>query len=215
MIQLKRLNILLILIQLSSCYFSPSDEITKYVLPTPKSITHSDGILLLNAQIQFDTTDQLMKRAYDRFKRFVNARCTLTNTTIPLKATQKQLPNIPDAMFPNEAYEIHITDTISVTYDTQIGFIRALTTLSQLIQPSNDTCACFIRKTKIIDSPKYGYRGLLLDTNRNYFPVSDIYRVLDGMEFYKLNVFHWHFLDSHSFPIWWPYNNYSFPKSGA
>ncbi|ETW82196.1 glycoside hydrolase family 20 protein [Heterobasidion irregulare TC 32-1] len=53
----------------------------------------------------------------------------------------------------------------------------------------------------IEDSPAYPYRGLTLDTARNYFPVADIKRTLDAMSWVKINTFHWHVVDSQSFPL--------------
>jgi hexosaminidase len=41
----------------------------------------------------------------------------------------------------------------------------------------------------------------MLDTARNYFPVSDIKRTLDAMSWVKINTFHWHIVDSQSFPL--------------
>jgi hexosaminidase len=41
----------------------------------------------------------------------------------------------------------------------------------------------------------------MLDTARNFFPVSDIKRTLDAMSWVKLNTFHWHVVDSQSFPL--------------
>lgn len=53
----------------------------------------------------------------------------------------------------------------------------------------------------IYDRPLFPHRGILLDTSRNYYPVRDILRTIDAMSANKLNVFHWHVTDSHSFPI--------------
>lgn len=41
----------------------------------------------------------------------------------------------------------------------------------------------------------------MLDTARNYFPVEDIKRTLDAMSWVKINTFHWHVVDSQSFPL--------------
>jgi len=41
----------------------------------------------------------------------------------------------------------------------------------------------------------------MLDTARNYFPVDVIKRQLDSMSWVKINTFHWHVVDSQSFPL--------------
>ncbi|KAH9990282.1 N-acetylhexosaminidase [Russula vinacea] len=53
----------------------------------------------------------------------------------------------------------------------------------------------------VVDSPAYPYRGFMLDTARNYFPLSDIERTLDAMSWVHINTFHWHIVDSQSFPL--------------
>jgi len=54
---------------------------------------------------------------------------------------------------------------------------------------------------QISDRPMYAYRGFMLDTARHYFPISTIKRHIDAMAHSKLNVFHWHATDSHSFRL--------------
>ena len=48
---------------------------------------------------------------------------------------------------------------------------------------------------KISDSPRFLWRGLLLDTSRHYLTVQSILTQLDLMEQSKLNTFHWHIVD--------------------
>lgn len=58
-----------------------------------------------------------------------------------------------------------------------------------------------MKSASISDSPAFPYRGLLLDTGRNYFSVSSIKRILSGMSADKLNVLHWHINEQQSFPF--------------
>ncbi|KAI8847867.1 glycoside hydrolase superfamily [Chytridium lagenaria] len=53
----------------------------------------------------------------------------------------------------------------------------------------------------INDSPAYPHRGLLLDTSRHYIPVPSLLRTIEGLAYSKLNVLHWHIVDSQSFPV--------------
>ncbi|KAK4410991.1 Beta-hexosaminidase 2 [Sesamum angolense] len=41
----------------------------------------------------------------------------------------------------------------------------------------------------------------MLDTSRNYYGVEDLLRLIRTISMNKLNVFHWHITDSHSFPL--------------
>ena len=45
---------------------------------------------------------------------------------------------------------------------------------------------------QIVDSPRFDWRGALLDVGRHFFPVSFVYKFLDICAFYKINKFHWH-----------------------
>ncbi|KIL67750.1 glycoside hydrolase family 20 protein [Amanita muscaria Koide BX008] len=85
--------------------------------------------------------------------------------------------------------------------NTTLGLFRGLTTFGQLWYDWDGTTYTLEAPINIVDSPAYPYRGFMLDTARNYFPVSDILRVLDAMSWVKLNTFHWHVVDSQSFPL--------------
>jgi len=96
--------------------------------------------------------------------------------------------------------------------NTILGALRGLETFSQLPQVSKQVPSwakqdCEFSQfyinvpISIQDQPAFVHRGLLLDTARHYMPKRIIRKVLDGMEASKLNVFHWHIIDSQSFPI--------------
>lgn len=89
-----------------------------------------------------------------------------------------------------------------ITANNFFGVRHGLETLSQLIvydELKNEIV--IIATAEIIDEPKYKYRGVMLDTNRNYYSVEAIKRTINGLAMQKLNSFHWHISDSNSFPM--------------
>ncbi|KAF8627399.1 hypothetical protein AX17_006214 [Amanita inopinata Kibby_2008] len=85
--------------------------------------------------------------------------------------------------------------------NSTLGLFRGLSTFEQLWYDWEGTTYTLEAPVNIVDKPAYPYRGFMLDTARHFFPVSDIKRVLDTMSWVKLNTFHWHAVDSQSFPL--------------
>ena len=50
----------------------------------------------------------------------------------------------------------------------------------------------------ITDQPRYPWRGLMLDTANHFFPVETLLDEIDQMAANKMNVLHWHIVDSYS-----------------
>lgn len=76
---------------------------------------------------------------------------------------------------------------------TTVGVIRGLETVLQLVD--GDAQHYFIPNVSITDTPRFKWRGLLVDVSRHFEPVSEIERTLNGMSAVKLNVLHWHLSD--------------------
>ena len=53
-----------------------------------------------------------------------------------------------------------------------------------------------IPSQRISDSPRFAWRGYMLDESRHFSGVEAVKRLLDGMARYKLNRLHWHLTDS-------------------
>jgi len=51
----------------------------------------------------------------------------------------------------------------------------------------------------IQDTPRFRWRGLMIDCGRHFMPVDVIKRTLEGMAAVKLNVFHWHLSEDQGF----------------
>lgn len=116
----------------------------------------------------------------------------------------------------DESYKLKIKTNkgevlATIIGNTYFGVRHGLETLSQLIwwdeyanhehEVGEKGMLRTLRTASVQDKPMFPYRGLMLDTARNFIPIKDIRRTLDGMASVKLNVFHWHLSDSQSFPI--------------
>lgn len=82
------------------------------------------------------------------------------------------------------------------------GVFHGIQTLLQLIprEPSPDGMfhipACSIR-----DTPRFTWRGLMLDSSRHIQSVAEIKTLIDQMALYKFNVLHWHLTDDQGWRI--------------
>ncbi|KAJ3021008.1 UNVERIFIED_CONTAM: hypothetical protein HDU68_009874 [Siphonaria sp. JEL0065] len=118
---------------------------------------------------------------------------------ITVKITGKKVSSPSALDGADESYSIQASPKgVLISAATQVGIVYGFQTLSQLVGADGALVLANIN-----DAPHFAYRGLLLDTARNFFPKGDILRMLDGMVYSKLNVFHWHILDSQSVPLKW------------
>ncbi|HYX58835.1 MAG TPA: family 20 glycosylhydrolase, partial [Streptosporangiaceae bacterium] len=111
----------------------------------------------------------------------------------------------PDGGDPaDERYSLVIEDSRVVLCAAEpVGVARGLTTLIQLIAavPSPGTDEIGVPGARILDAPRYAWRGLSLDVARTFFTVEEIRRVIDLLEFYKLNVLHLHLTDDQAWRL--------------
>ncbi|KAF9092290.1 hypothetical protein BGX23_004428 [Mortierella sp. AD031] len=90
-----------------------------------------------------------------------------------------------------------------LTAKTIYGALHGLETFTQLVttNPHDGTREIAQAPILIHDRPLFPRRGVLLDTSRNFLSMVSLYRTIDAMAMNKFNVFHWHVVDSPSFPI--------------
>ncbi|CAK0797992.1 unnamed protein product [Prorocentrum cordatum] len=96
-----------------------------------------------------------------------------------------------------EGYELFVDERGDVNIAAAFGpgFLRGAATLQQALGVAYAAGQTVFPPLRIRDRPRFGYRGLMLDVARHFFPVDFIKRTLDWMYLYKLNVFHWHLTD--------------------
>ncbi|KAK6232061.1 hypothetical protein SCA6_002134 [Theobroma cacao] len=115
----------------------------------------------------------------------------------------------------DESYKLMVPSPEKPAYahlvaPTVYGALHGLQTFSQLCHFNFTSRVIEVHMSPwtIIDQPRFSYRGLLIDTSRHYLPLPVIRKVIDSMTYAKLNVLHWHIVDTESFPLEIP----SYPK---
>jgi hexosaminidase len=98
----------------------------------------------------------------------------------------------------DESYSLTVTPAlVTIQAHTVVGALHGMETLLQLVQLKDNSAV--IPALSIQDTPRFRWRGLLIDVSRHFEPVSQIERTLDGMAMVKMNVFHWHLSDDQGF----------------
>jgi hexosaminidase len=107
----------------------------------------------------------------------------------------------------DESYRLDISSSGAwLSAPTTLGVMRGLQTFLQLVKTSPEGFA--VPAISIDDSPRFPWRGLMIDSSRHFIPVDVIKSNLDGMAAVKLNVFHWHLSDNQGFRV----ESRTFPK---
>ena len=100
----------------------------------------------------------------------------------------------------DESYQLTIaSNKIIINATSDLGALHGLETLLQLLQ--NNSTSYYFPVVEISDSPRFTWRGLMIDAARHFQPVDVIKRNLDAMASMKMNIFHWHLADDQGWRI--------------
>ena len=85
---------------------------------------------------------------------------------------------------------------------TQTGLYYGAMTAAQLLaSEAKDGAAVELSGVHIEDSPRFKWRGLMLDPARHFLPVDDVKRIIEQMGQHKLNMLHLHLTDDQGWRI--------------
>mmetsp|Transcript_35565 Transcript_35565/g.35205 ORF Transcript_35565/g.35205 Transcript_35565/m.35205 type:complete len:488 (-) Transcript_35565:3-1466(-) len=146
------------------------------------------------------------------FGKGYSERCTEANggkdIQVEIKLDSKDKTYLPKGFeSQHEAYSLHVDGKGNTKIEAKHypGVIRGLDSFSQLMTRTKENESEYMMEylpIEIKDEPSYPYRGVMLDTSREYFFPETIKQILDSMLISRLNVFHWHLMDDDSFPLY-------------
>lgn len=114
-----------------------------------------------------------------------------TQNILSLSITEKnhQLPS-------PESYTLSVTpQQILIRATSGAGLFYGVQTLLQLAQPSG-AGSYSIASVEIEDTPRFAYRGLMLDVSRHFSTKEFIKKQIDALAYYKINRLHLHLTDA-------------------
>ncbi len=183
------------------------------IIPMPVKYVPTEETFLLENHVDLDiqTDDKQVKQHVQLFAEF------LTRTGIEVdyqkseksdKAISVHLNQSPRPELGEEGYTLEVNrNIIKVTANNAAGVFYSFQTLRQLLPPGFElrdkleNGAISISGCKILDYPRFSWRGLMLDVSRHFFTVDEVKAYIDKMAQYKFNVFHWHLTDDEGWRI--------------
>jgi len=166
------------------------------VFPSPRKIETDNGELVLTPAVTISTEPAFAKEAAylsKELKTIFGKEAVVSNNgnaTITLST---------DASLAPEEYTLTVTSTgVQIKAGEGAGIFYGIQSLKSLFPA--DVWAGVQKKisipvVKVTDGPRFGYRAFMIDVARNFHTKDDIYRLLDLMAIYKLNVLHFHLTD--------------------
>ena len=92
-----------------------------------------------------------------------------------------------------ESYKLKIdAKGIEIIGSDYAGTFYGMQTLIQILETIKIKNTNTVSSVVISDSPRFKWRGMLLDVGRHMFPADFIKRYIDIIAAHKMNVFHWH-----------------------
>ena len=97
-----------------------------------------------------------------------------------------------------EGYSIKCENRrVFIKAKTEAGLFYGLQTLKQMLLQTGGK----IPYVEITDSPRFSYRGFMLDCGRYFYTVDEVKRIIDLMALHKLNALHWHLTEDQGWRI--------------
>ncbi|MCX6302559.1 MAG: beta-N-acetylhexosaminidase, partial [Bacteroidia bacterium] len=112
-----------------------------------------------------------------------------------------------DPKIGNEGYTLTVSSkNVIISANHPAGLFYGMQTLLQLLPKEIESKSLAqgnwtIPAVKIIDYPRFAWRGMMLDVSRNFFSKEGVKKYIDEIARFKYNTFHWHLTDDNGWRI--------------
>ena len=189
---------------------NPENEI--HIIPEPVSITEKSGEFELPEKIVISSPQgEEMKLIHATLEQKLSVAA---NKSVEIKSNASDAQIIlalntqTDAVIGDEGYKLSVSsEKVIIHANKPAGLFYGVQTLLQLLPPeieskqSVENVSWTIPAVEIVDYPRMGWRGMMLDVSRHFFTVDEVKQFIDNMVKYKFNMFHWHLTDDEGWRI--------------
>ena len=190
-----------------SSVYADNAEADYHVVPLPENIKISGGkpfILNASSAIVYAHGDSLLKRNAIFLAEYVkkSVGLSLVVQSHSLKSDGNIFLRIDKKINGDEAYKIEIDKhNIIVSGKTANGVFYGIQTLRKSLPIIQHAENVVMPAAMISDTPRFAYRGMMLDVARHFFPVDFVKEYIDLLALHNMNTFHWHLTDDQGWRI--------------
>lgn len=184
---------------------------TNVIIPKPQKLLPGNGKFLLTKQTRYFSDTSLSQNAIEYLQRQLKQNAGyLLKKGIASKDNTIRFHYDNKKIRKPEEYKLYIKKKqITIEARDKAGFFYAVVSMMQLMDPtiwgqseSNSGEKIWsIPSCTIEDHPRFKWRGMMLDTSRNFFSTAYVKKFIDRMAQHKLNRFHWHLTDDEGWRI--------------
>ncbi|KJD35095.1 beta-N-acetylhexosaminidase [Tamlana sedimentorum] len=178
------------------------------IIPKVAHLNITEGVFQFNENTVFVVSNEEQKQAVklliDKFNNAANWNLKITAKT----PTSNYISLALDNSLEQEAYTINAsTSHVVLKASSASGFLYAIQSLRQLlpVEIESDTLIknidWEIPNVQITDSPRFKWRGLMLDVSRHFFGKDYIKETIDMLALHKMNILHLHLVDDQGWRI--------------
>ncbi len=185
------------------------------IIPHPVNVETVEGSVTVESEIGLvlDQENELISTMLDNFSSELKplgiemssgGGAESTAATL-LRITLKEEDSVK---LGKEGYELHLAKgVINLEAIEPAGVFNGLQTFRQLLPQTRvadeegNKEPIVLEGMRIVDYPRFGWRGLMLDVSRHFFTVEEVKDYIDQMSKYKFNVFHWHLTDDEGWRV--------------
>ncbi len=176
----------------------PASELPP-VFPTPVEVTPGAGSLRLTAMPAVEAPEGLKSEAALAAAYLRPYFASSGMGSIPLRL---EVGVVAGQTSP-EAYSLAVDPAqgVRIVGVSPAGVFYGLQSLRTLLPAPTPRAGLVLPAIRVVDAPRFGYRGFMLDVARNFHPKPVVLRTLDVLARYKLNVLHLHLTDDEGWRV--------------